>query len=298
MEIWVQSRTKAEDYTWRTCAKCSQFTPPSSITEGYDQWKFEDGVPWFGLVSSQGVATLFFGNLMANREDSRNRPIFVHAALQAKSDDDVRELHGIVASLLIGEKKLLPKWTAYFLAVFDGGDAGPFPFTTQCSGTSYNQESIGRFVCPREDFAERERISRILCSSEKLNDSLVVGTTGRSGKGIFERVCNSQSKWQVAFFSSSCSSKTELSVIEEPLPGGVLDTRVVAVAIGGIILIATAIGLAFILSHLVGDSGTGSRNGGGGKLPASTNSIGRAIGDGEGTTNAVPLGGETDGETR
>ena len=73
MKTWVNSRTKTEDYTWRTDAKCGLTAPPTSIDDGYEKWKFEDCVPWFGLVAFQNDATLYFGNLITNKEDSRGR---------------------------------------------------------------------------------------------------------------------------------------------------------------------------------------------------------------------------------
>lgn len=72
-----------------------------------------------------------------------------------------------------------------------------------------------------------------------------VGTTGRGGKGIFERVCRSEKQWQTAFFSSTCSAKEELQVAEEPPSEIGPNTRAVAAAIGGavlLVLFAAAIG--------------------------------------------------------
>ena len=243
MEIWVNTRSKTEDYTWRTCAGCSQQFPPAFITNGYDQWKFEDCVPWFGLESNNDSAVLFFGNLMTNMQDSRGRPIFVHAALRAADDQDVRELYGITAALLAHEKELLPKWSEYFLKVFADGTMETFPLSSQNAVISIPYESFGHFVYPRDDIASRERIAGMLSVAD-VNVPLAVGTTGRSGKGIFERVCNSQTKWQTAFFSSTCSDKTELPAKEElPANGellskGVPYTRIVAAAIGGAIILA------------------------------------------------------------
>ena len=251
MDIWVNTASKTEDYAWRTCVGCNQQFPPAFITNGYDQWKFEDCVPWFGLVSDHDSAVLFFGNLMTNMEDSRGRPIFVHAALRAADDRDVRELYGITAALLVHEKELLPKWSEYFLKAFADGKMATFPSYSQNAVISAPYESFGHFVYPRDDIASRERIAVMLTSAAESNVPLAVGTTGRSGKGIFERVCNSQAKWQTAFFSSTCSNKTELPVKEEPLAKegllskGVPYTRIVAAAIGGAIilaLIAAAIG--------------------------------------------------------
>ncbi len=292
METWVNSRSKTEDYIWRTCAKCSLQFPPTFITNGYDQWKFEDCVPWFGLVAEHDSAVLFFGNLMANKEDSRGRPIFVHAALQASSSQELRELYGITASLLVNEKELLPKWTAYFLKVFSEGIAEVFPSASQSFQISTTQESLGHFVYPREDLVSRERIARILVSSVDVKTPLAVGTTGRSGKGIFERVCNSQAKWQVAIFSSTCAKQTELTVVEAPLPGGAPNTRVIAAAIGGVIL----------LSALLVAAGRSCRNTGeDGKADGGTNIVSSAIGGGESSTSPMPDRGrceEPAGETR
>ena len=120
----------------------------------------------------------------------------------------------------------------------------------------------------------------MLISSVDVNTPLAVGTTGRSGKGIFERVCDSQAKWQVAFFSSTCAKQTELTVVEAPLPGGAPNTRVIAATIGGVIL----------LSALIVAAGRSCRNtGGDGEADGGTNIVSSAIGDGGVTTNAVPL---------
>lgn len=209
MDIWVNSRTRTEDYTWRTCAGCGAAVPPAYISDGYDQWKFEDCVPWFGLVSRDGTSTLFFGNLPTEREDSRSRPIFVHAALHATDDADRCELLAIVSSLLVQEKDLLSRWTEYLLSVFDGGEALPRPACPEFPAEASPAESIGRFVFPREDLAARKSVSEGL-RNVGLECPLAVGVTGRSGKGIFERVCNSDAKWQAAFFSGMSTVQSEL----------------------------------------------------------------------------------------
>lgn len=221
MDIWVCSRTKAKDYTWRTCAGCGSSEPPSLISDGYDQWKFEDCKPWYGLVSNNAGTVLYFGNLMTDREDSRGRPIFVHAALQANGEQERKELMGVIASLLLQEKELLPKWSDYLLGIFDGSDVSPRPVPSQpVAGASASApESIGRYVYPQEDANARELIAKKL-SMANLERPFVVGTTGRSGKGIFDRVCHSEGKWQVAFFSGMCNAKSELAVVKNiPKPG-------------------------------------------------------------------------------
>lgn len=217
MDIWVKSRTKMEDYTWRSLADCAISIPPPSIEFGYEQWKFEDCVPWFGVVFTKGKATLFFGNLTTQRNDSRGRPIFVHAALQSENDTEIRDIRGIVSSLLVQEKDLIPEWTAFFLNIFDGKPSGAFPVFPHATVACPVMSSIGHFEYPREDFASRQYIAEWLCSDRDSQSFLAVGTTGRSGKGIFERVCKSQGKWQAAFFSSTCSSKSELVAVPDPL---------------------------------------------------------------------------------
>lgn len=220
MEIWVSSRTKTEDYTWRTSAGHGPTVPPPSVADAYDKWKFEDGIPWFGLVFRQDSATLSFGNLEANREDSRGRPIVVHAVLQAGNETEVRDLLDIVSALLVRERELLPQWAAYLLGIFDDGEDRPFPAHSRFLGTTPTREPIGRFVYPREDALARESIAGRLGSGVDATTPLAVGTTGRSGKGIFERVCNSGGKWQAAFFSSTCEAKSELPVAVETRPEG------------------------------------------------------------------------------
>ena len=215
MNIWVNSRTKTEDYTWRTRTGVGISIPPPSIASGYDQWKFEDCVPWFGLVSSQSKATLFFGNLTTNRNDSRGRPIFVHAALQAELDTERQTLHEIVAALFVQEKQLLPKWTSFFLDFFDGKTDEMWPLPQQSVVESVADSPLGRYVYPSEDFLSRQHIAKWLCSNGNTVSPLAVGTTGRSGKGLFERVCQSKANWQVAFFSSMCSEKSELAIVPE-----------------------------------------------------------------------------------
>ena len=245
MKVLVNSRTKTEDYSWRTCAESGILSSMSSIDDGYEKWKFEDCVPWFGLVAFQDEATLFFGNLVTDREDSRGRPIFVHAALKAENCKDVFDLVGFVSSLLVREKELLPKWTAFFSEVFDKGVFGVFPDNAHLSCTESSQETIGHFVYPREDALERDSIAKRLCAGVDLSVPLAVGTTGRSGKGIFERVCRSDAAWQTAFFSSACSKKTMLQVAAEPPREIKSNTRVVAAARGGavlLVLFAAAIG--------------------------------------------------------
>lgn len=244
MKTWVNSRTKTEDYTWRMDAKCGLTAPPPSIDEGYEKWKFEDCVPWFGLVAFQNDATLYFGNLITNKEDSRGRQIFIHAALQAENSKEILDLVGFVASLLAREEELLPKWTSFFSEVFDKGIVGAFPDTSHPIPLA-SQESIGRFVYPRKDASSRDSIARRLGSGVNLTMPLAVGTTGRGGKGIFERVCRSEKQWQTAFFSSTCSAKEELQVAEEPPSEIGPNTRAVAAAIGGavlLVLIVAAIG--------------------------------------------------------
>ena len=245
MKTWVNSRTKTEDYTWRTDAKCGLKDPPASIDDGYEKWKFEDCIPWFGLVASQNEATLYFGNLITSREDSRGRPIFVHAALQAENSKDVLDLVGFVSSLLVHEEELLPKWTAFFSEVFDNGIVGTFPDTSRTIRLASSQDSIGRFVYPRTEAVSRNSIAQRLSSGVNLAVPIAVGTTGRSGKGIFERVCCSGNAWQTAFFSSSCTMKAELQVAMSSTREARVNTRVVAAAIGGaaiLAIIAAAIG--------------------------------------------------------
>ena len=237
MIVWVNSRTKTEDYSWRTCAESGILSSMSSIDDGYEKWKFEDCVPWFGLVAFQDEATLFFGNLVTDREDSRGRPIFVHAALKAENSKDVFDLVSFVSSLLVREKELLPKWTAFFSEAFDKGVLGAYPDISRLSRKESSQETIGRFVYPREDPSARDSIAKRLCSGVNLSVPLAVGTTGRSGKGIFERVCRSRAAWQTAFFSSACSMKTMLQVAAEPPREIKSNTRVVAAAIGGAVLL-------------------------------------------------------------
>ena len=291
MIVWVNSRTKTEDYSWRTCAKSSLAFPPSSIDDGHEKWKFEDCIPWFGLVAFQSDATLYFGNLITNREDSRGRPIFVHAALQAENSKDVLELVGFVSSLLVREGELLPKWTAFFSEVFDNGVVGAFPDTSHSIPTESSQGSIGRFVYPRADALERDSIAKRLCSGVNLSVPLAVGTTGRSGKGIFERVCRSGNMWQTAFFSSSCSMKTELQVAVEPTREKKPNTRAIAAAIGG----------AVLLVFLVAAIRSCSTGGEGGGADGSTNGISHAIiggdiepGASQGGQGGVERNGESD----
>ena len=238
MKTWVNSRTKTEDYTWRTGAKCGLKDPPASIDDGYEKWKFEDCIPWFGLVVSQNEATLYFGNLTTSREDSLGRPIFVHAALQAENPKDVLDLVGFASSLLVREGQLLPKWTAFFSEVFDKGVVGTYPDTSRLIRTESSQESIGHFVYPREDALARDSIAKRLCSGVNLSVPLAVGTTGRSGKGIFERVCCTENTWQTAFFSSSCTMKAELQVAVETPREIKSNTRVIAAAIGAAVIFA------------------------------------------------------------
>ena len=288
MKVWVNSRTKTEDYTWRTDGKCSLSTPLSSVDDGYEKWKFEDCVPWFGLVAFQNDATLYFGNLITNREDSRGRPIFIHAALQAENSKDVLDLVGFVASLLVREEELLPKWTAFFSEVFDKGIVGAFPESSHSSPTASLQDSIGRFVYPREDALSRDSIARRLESSVNLATPLAVGTTGRGGKGIFERVCRSEKTWQTAFFSSTCSAKAELQVAVEPPSETGPNTRAVAAAIGGTVLLAL----------LVAAIGPCSRKSGSGEAIRGTNVINRAESCGarlgNSGTNVAPSKGVTE----
>lgn len=211
MEIWVNSATKTEEYTWRTIAGCSPSQPPVHVTSGFDQWKFEDGVPWYGLVFQDGMATLYLGNLETGREeDPRGRPIFVHAVIQTTSSTECRELRESMASLLAREKELLPRWADYLLKVFDGGDGSCRPVAVIPSGPmEFTLAPIGRFAYPCEDAIERKSIANVILS-DKFDQPFVVGVTGRSGAGIFDRVCNSDPKWHVAFFSRMCTVKTQL----------------------------------------------------------------------------------------
>lgn len=269
MKVWVNSRTKTEDYSWRTCAKSNLAISSSSVDDGYEQWKFEDCIPWYGLVAFQSGATLYFGNLITSREDSRGRPIFVHAALQAENSKDVLDLVGFVASLLVREGELLPKWTAFFSEVFDNGVVGTFPDTSHLIRTESSQESIGRFVYPREDALARDSIAKRLCAGVNLSVPLAVGTTGRSGKGIFERVCRSGNMWQTAFFSSSCSMKAELQVAVEPTQEKKPNTRAIAAAIGGaaiFVILAAAIGTCSRGSRKDGSNPPGGGTDGGANM--------------------------------
>lgn len=291
MKTWINSRTKTEDYTWRTDAKCGLTAPPSSIDDGYEKWKFEDCIPWYGLVAFQNDATLYFGNLITNREDSRGRPIFIHAALQAENSKDVLDLVGFVASLLVREKELLPKWTAFFSEVFEKGIVGAFPESSHSIHTASSQDPIGRFVYPREDVLSRDSIARRLESGVNLATPLAVGTTGRGGKGIFERVCRSEKTWQTAFFSSTCSAKAELQVAVEPPSETGPNTRAVAAAIGGAVL------FAILVAAIRSCSNPGRES----SAPRGTNIVSRAFDGGEASTNSVPPGGRSGksaGETR
>ena len=208
MEVWVNSATRDKDYYWCSLADVGPVDPPLEISAGYDLWKFEDCIPWFGLVSRDGVSTLYFGNLLTDREDMRTRPIFVHAVIRATRDDECRELFSAAAELLKNEKEHLPKWTAYFLGIFDGNATMSRP-TVPVQKQSSLPLSIGRFAYAREDSVARVRIAQALRES-CIESPIVVGTTGRSGKGIFERVCDSGKEWQVAFFSGMCMDKAEL----------------------------------------------------------------------------------------
>ena len=282
MEILVCSRTKMEDYVWRAPAGRSFCSPPVSIETGFNQWKFEDGIPWYGLVSSPaiGETTLYLGNLVTNREDSRGRPIFVHAALWSENGEDVRTLRRIVSSLLVQEKDLISKWTTYLLGIFDGETEGTFPSPLFASDRCVAKKDIGQFEYPREDLQSRQSVAEWLCSEIKSDCQFAVGTTGRSGKGIFERVCRSHGDWQVAFFSSLCSIKSKL-VSADPLPAyseGVLNTRVRAAAIEG----------AVILAILVAAIGSCSRGCGKGSDKGATSAVFSTGGAG---TNAAPSRG-------
>ena len=208
MEVWVNSATRDKDYYWCSLADVGPVDPPLEISAGYDLWKFEDCIPWFGLVSRDGVSTLYFGNLLTDREDMRTRPIFVHAVIRATRDDECRELFSAAAELLKNEKEHLPKWTAYFLGIFDGNATMSRP-TVPVQKQSSLPVSIGRLAYAREDSGARVRIAQALRES-CIESPIVVGTTGRSGKGIFERVCDSGKEWQVAFFSGMCMDKAEL----------------------------------------------------------------------------------------
>lgn len=208
MEVWVNSATRGKDYYWCSLADVGPADPLLEIFAGYDLWKFEDCIPWFGLVSRDGVSTLYFGNLMTDREDMRTRPIFVHAVIRATCDDERRELFSAAAELLENEKEYLPRWTAYFLGIFDGNATASRPAVPVRKQSSLPL-SIGRFAYAREDSVDRARIAQALRESS-IESPIVVGTTGRSGKGIFERVCDSGEEWQVAFFSGMCTDKAEL----------------------------------------------------------------------------------------
>lgn len=208
MEVWVNSATRDKDYYWCSLADGGPADPPSEIAAGYDLWKFEDCIPWFGLVSHDGVSTLYFGNLLTDREDIRMRPIFVHAVIRATDNDERGELCSLVAELLMNEKELLRKWADYLLGIFDGKVAASMPMTSRRKETSLNI-SVGRFAYPREDSAARVKIAQALLESS-IQGPLVVGTTGRSGNGIFERICNSGNEWQIAIFSGMCTDEAEL----------------------------------------------------------------------------------------
>ena len=209
MEVWVNSATKAEDYTWRTVAGSGPSLPPVQVTSGFEQWKFEDGVPWYGLVFQDETAALYFGNLKTDREDTRGRPIFVHAVIRTASNTECLELRESMASLLVREKESLAQWLDYLLRVFDGNEALSLPGSDASASVAEATEPIGRFAYPREDVCGRESVARAILSVG-CDQSFVVGVTGRSGTGIFERVCNSDPKWQVAFFSGMCTVKTQL----------------------------------------------------------------------------------------
>ena len=209
MEIWVNSATKTEDYAWRTIAGCSPTNSSVSTTKGFDQWKFEDGVPWYGLVFQEGIATLYFGNLETGREDTRGRPIFVHAVMQATEDNECRKLRESLASLLVREKELLPRWAEYLQGVFDDDEVEAFPVAELPEPADMTIDSVGRFAYPREDVVGRKSVARVILF-DGCTQPFAVGVTGRSGAGIFERVCRSDPKWQVAFFSGMCTSKMQL----------------------------------------------------------------------------------------
>lgn len=241
MEIWVNSATRDKDYYWCSFADGGPADPPSEIDAGYDLWKFEDCIPWFGLVSRDGVSTLYFGNLLTDREDMRTRPIFVHAVIRATRDDERRELFSVAAELLENEKELIPKWTAYFLGIFDGNAAMSRPAVPVQKQSSLPL-SIGRFAYVREDSVARARIAQTLRESS-IESPIVVGTTGRSGKGIFERVCDSGEEWQVAFFSGMCTDKAELvpKVVRSDFPKASANVAPRKTMIVGAVLVVIAV---------------------------------------------------------
>ena len=246
MKAWICSRTKNEDYIWRSDDGYDSSALPTALQDGFDKWNFEDNVPWYGFVSKDHSTTLYFGNLPTNRLDSRGRRIFIHAVLRGDGHDDARMLCDWMSELLVDESAAISRWAGAFLETFDGKQMQGFSLAEAVPVSGVSDPDIGRYVYPKSDAASRAKIADQVRSTMEIGNAVAVGVTGRSGKGIFERVCCSNKEWQVAFFSSGCTMKTELATVRHlPAGGGGGDPFAnrrhpplkAAIIIGGVILI-------------------------------------------------------------
>ncbi len=142
----------------------------------------------------------------------------------------------------------------------------------------------GRYAIPRDDADTRCEMAESLSALKGEGGPFLIALTDRLPIDVLDSLGSMFDHATVRIFSKA-------TTVNEPLPGGGPNTRVIAAAIGG----------AVILALLVAAGRLCRKAGGCGDTLGGANIVSRAIGGGEGSTNAVQhcgQGGEPAWETR
>ena len=281
MDYTICSRETERDYTWDN-------THASHPVAEYAQGHFAPGFEG-SLTTSRFAALLrcpgsprgvILGvSVSTKRVDFRHRPIRTMAFLRAESPEETAILVAFFAECLRkkDEEALYnPESGIAKAAESLYQTKKPDDFLRFCrsllAANGSGEKPAGRWEIPRSDDASRRAMAESLPALIGGDSSFLIALTDRSPTDVLGTLGSMFDHATIRIFSKAVSEKA-------PLPGGGPNTRVIAAAIGGVI----------ILSALLVAAGRSCRKaGGGGEAGGGTNIVSRAIGGGEGSTNAVP----------
>lgn len=313
MDYTVCSRETERDYTWDDAHASSSL---ASLARDTLAPAFE------GSLTTSRFATLLrcsgspsgviLGiSVSTKRIDFRNRPIRTMAFLRAENPDAEKLLASFFSECLFKSdaKTLYDAESAVAKAVeslYQTKMADEFIRFCRSlpAANGSGPKPVGRWAIPRGYAGARRDMAESIPALVDGDKPFLVALTDRLPTDVFASLGSMFDRGPVWIFSKATTA-------EEPIPGGPLNTRAVAAAIGGTILLALLVAaIGGPCSRRSGDgeavASTNSlvrpvesrvietnaqANGGGGEAVAPTNRIGRAVDGGVVATNAPARGG-------
>ena len=305
MDYTVCSRETERDYTWDNAHASSSLASfaRDTLAPAFEGSLTTSRFAAFLRCPGSPNGVILGVSVSTERVDFRHRPIRTMAFFRAENPDEETLLASFFAECLRKkDEETLSKPESGVAKAVESLYQTKIPdeFLAFCKSVKpvdgKGDAPKNRWAIPRNDVTERNLLADALSAAITGDSSFFFALTDRRWTDVLASLGSMFDRGTVWIFSKATTAK-------EPIPGGPPNTRAVAAAIGGTVLLA-------LLVAAIG--GPCSRRSEDGEAVASTNSLDRAVesrvvatnsqaGIGLNATNTVPTEGrsiEPAGETR